>query len=344
MAESPTSSFVEALLAAPVGVTLLDRLEAGAREGWFPFECLPDSLPEAVAIATESMSGATFGSILDTALQAGSWITGPWVGDAPQNLALAYRHAARRRPIAVAFAERFYSELHRSMEPSVQQWWQDASRLDHVQLRSYEDVYGNGEYTWRGVWTATDPPFEVLATLASAWEMRIDTIARWLLPAQPGARVWTIDRSDDWVRLVERYPKVATEPHSGWELPGPNQHRGDVSSLLDVVGQHGVRASIVRQVLPDWRAVATDFDCVHLTWAGYLTSEGYIADMAGGGVTMLRYWFSERTLWLNDVFGEPVFLDFLAQDDNPADFDSGTRKAEDLRRLKIYLGRPERCE
>ena len=101
-----------------------------------------------------------------------------------------------------------------------------------------------------------------------------------------------------------------------------------------------MRASIERQVLPDWRAVVTDFDGVHLSWAGYLTSEGYIADLAGGGVTMLRYWFSERTLWLNDVFGEPSFLlDFLAQDDNPTDFGSGTRKAEDLRRLTIYLGR-----
>jgi hypothetical protein len=83
MAGSSASSFVEELLAAPVGVTLLDGPEAEARDGWFPFECLPDSLPEAVAMATESMSGATLGSVLETAVQAGSRITGPWVGDPP---------------------------------------------------------------------------------------------------------------------------------------------------------------------------------------------------------------------------------------------------------------------
>jgi len=54
--------------------------------------------------------------------------------------------------------------------------------------------------------------------------------------------------------------------------------------------------------------VAADFDGVHLSWAGFLTSEGFISDLSNGGVTMLRYWGSERTLWLHDVFEEPVPL------------------------------------
>jgi len=111
--ESSTRSLVEAIVAAPAGVTLLDRLEAEALGVWLPADCLPDSDPDAVASATEKISRAAFGSVLDTALQAGMWLTGPWVGDAPENLALAYRHAAQRRPIAEAFVERFWSELHR---------------------------------------------------------------------------------------------------------------------------------------------------------------------------------------------------------------------------------------
>ncbi len=30
-----------------------------------------------------------------------------------------------------------------------------------------------------------------------------------------------------------------------------------------------------------------------------------VSDLPGGGVTVLRYWSSERTLWLRDVFGKP---------------------------------------
>ena len=63
------------------------------------------------------------------------------------------------------------------------------------------------------------------------------------------------------------------------------------------------------RLVPDWAAVAADYDGVHLSWGGFLTAEGYVSDLDGGDVTMLRYWFSERTLWLRDVFGEPVPLD-----------------------------------
>jgi len=34
-----------------------------------------------------------------------------------------------------------------------------------------------------------------------------------------------------------------------------------------------------------------------------------VNDLDGGDVAMLRYWFSERTHWLADVFGAPVPLD-----------------------------------
>ena len=61
--------------------------------------------------------------------------------------------------------------------------------------------------------------------------------------------------------------------------------------------------------MPDWAAVAAEFDGVHLSWAGFLSAEGYVSDLDGDDVTMLRYWFSERTLWLRDVFGEPIPLE-----------------------------------
>ena len=33
-----------------------------------------------------------------------------------------------------------------------------------------------------------------------------------------------------------------------------------------------------------------------------------MSDLSDAGVTMLRYWGSERTLWLSDAFGEPTPL------------------------------------
>jgi hypothetical protein len=119
--------------------------------------------------------------------------------------------------------------------------------------------------------------------------------------------VWELRRPADWVDLVARYPKVAPREHGGWELPGPNQHLTG-HRLLDLPQQRAARTSVTPHVLPDWTAVAADFDGVHLTWAGFITSEGFVSDLPGGGVTMLRYWASERTLWLSDVFGTPTPL------------------------------------
>lgn len=64
--------------------------------------------------------------------------------------------------------------------------------------------------------------------------------------------------------------------------------------------------------MPDWERAADDFDGVHVSWSGKLTCEGRIIDVAELGddvVTMLRYWGSERTSWLNDVFGVPEPLE-----------------------------------
>ena len=36
-----------------------------------------------------------------------------------------------------------------------------------------------------------------------------------------------------------------------------------------------------------------------------ITAEGLVSDLPGGSLTVLRYWSSERTLWLRDVFGKP---------------------------------------
>lgn len=63
--------------------------------------------------------------------------------------------------------------------------------------------------------------------------------------------------------------------------------------------------------MPDWTRVAGDYDGIHLSWAGMATCEGRVIDVVDLGpdvVTMVRYWSSERSMWLNDVFETPTPL------------------------------------
>jgi hypothetical protein len=253
----------------------------------------------------------SWGRFIALAVSAAEELAGPWQGDAPEPLVDAYLQVAARQPIALAVAARFGSRLHAPVDPEGQQWWHSdhprEGAFDWVQFRDFEHVYGCGELTWAGLRTVSDPPPDAHDALVGVWEIFPGPVSRWRLPPPLGrnVRVWEIRRPADWVRLVEAYPRPVDRPHGGWELPGPNQRQGDVAELLAVPGQHAVRVTVERHLVPDWAAVAADYDGVHLSWAGFLTTEGYVSDAAAGGTTMLRYWHSERTLWLADVFAEP---------------------------------------
>ena len=104
----------------------------------------------------------------------------------------------------------------------------------------------------------------------------------------------------------------------------------------------------VRVAMPDWAAVATEYDAVHLSWCGMLTAEGRVTALPELGpdvVTMLRYWFSERTLWLADVFATPVPLPAPELDPDLAGaggmgaLDDPDRLAADRATLAALLGR-----
>ncbi len=340
---------IEDLLAAPVGVALLDRLEAEHRpESFRPFEALPDSKPSAVLEAVKQVESMSLSELLSLALNAAESIAGPWSGGAPGSLALAYALVPARVAIAEALWERFADDLIRPMDPALKQCWlsDTAGRDPEAGFRDFGRVYGNGEFTWGGFWTITDPPPEIHDDLISTWEMFPGPITRWRLPVHPDIRLWTIDHPSDWARLVESYPKVASEGHSGWELPGPNQHLAEIRDLCAIENQHAARSTLSRHLLPDWRAVANEYDGVYLSWAGFLTAEGFVCDLADGGVTMLRYWGSERTLWLGDVFGipEPLISPELSGSvcgtvGRDADKGDGVRTVTDLRWMSVTLGR-----
>ena len=309
MSVMPASSLAENLLRAPAGVALLGRLEVAQRDDIPWFRCPSDSDRNAVRRAASSVSEMPYGELLEKAVYAAEFLAGPWSGQALMSLPYLYEQAEHRRQIAEALSERFHTELLRDADFGAQQRWYedppDSTFLAPPCFTNHSYVYGNGEFTWSGLWTVTEPPSEVHDALISAWDHFGRPTSRWLLPVRSDARVWSINSPEDWARLVETYPKVATRPHAGWELPGSNQHPSDSKMLRSFTTQHAVRTEIALHVLPDWEGVAADFDGVHLSWAGFLTCEGYISDLPDGGVTMMRYWGSERTLWLHDVFDEP---------------------------------------
>lgn len=340
---------VDGLLSAPGGAALLARLEIDQRTDVAPFEVAADSDPDAVARAVRWVAENPFGEVAERIVDAAETIAGPWTSGAPSRVAACVRLACERESIAIEVVRRFDADLNRPSALGAQEWWSSApqptSRQNRARFDNFEHVYGSGEYPWAGLWTVTDPPGEAHDALLSAWEIFPGPITRWRLPVRADARVWEIRRPEDWSRLVRTYPTPARHAHGGWALPGPNQHLDDIRGLLAVPGQNAVRVSSKTHLLPDWSAVAADYDGVHLSWAGFVTTEGRICDLEAGTVTMLRFWGSERTLWLADVFGRPEplpapRLSGRINDDRGADaFADPSRHAADLATLAAALGR-----
>jgi len=102
-------------------------------------------------------------------------------------------------------------------------------------------------------------------------------------PAVPddGARVYEIRGPGQWAELVDRYPLDVSKSrrHDWWR----------------VTGWAG------RWLIPDYAAAAADWDAVHVTVAGYLSTAGIAIPACDGARTMLAGWDPDATWWLTDV-------------------------------------------
>ena len=105
-------------------------------------------------------------------------------------------------------------------------------------------------------------------------------VARYRLTVSATARVFTVDGPAAWHRLAVTYPA----PEPGGLLSG--------------------------RVVPDFGAVARDWDAVHLTVGGLLTAEQVAVD-GPAGATELQGWDAEQTVWLRWVFDEVTRLPHL---------------------------------
>ena len=146
-----------------------------------------------------------------------------------------------------------------------------------------------------GHWWST-PPTESVTTARSlpglgsvelAWHedgLGLADASIWSLETVRAPRVWEIDGPVAWVDLVERFPMEVT--HS---------RRHDWSRTTGHVGEW---------LIPDWSAVADEWDAVHVSVSGYLTIATRALPLArGGAATMLAGWNPDQTWWLTDILG-----------------------------------------
>jgi hypothetical protein len=120
----------------------------------------------------------------------------------------------------------------------------------------------------------------------------------WPMQVAPGARIYEISGPAEWADLVRRYPLDVSKSrrHDWWRATG--------------------RAG--RWLIPDFTAVASDYDAVHLSVRGYLTTAGRALSVGGAGAavtvreageapdvddarTVLAGWDPDQTYWLADV-------------------------------------------
>jgi hypothetical protein len=104
----------------------------------------------------------------------------------------------------------------------------------------------------------------------------------WQVSATSEVRVLELGAPEHWVDLVRRYPLEVTA----------TTKRGD---WWRTTGRDG------RWAMPDWPAVAEDWDAVHLSVAGYLTTAGRALGVDSDTATVLAGWPPDATFWLADV-------------------------------------------
>lgn len=315
MRESDDMSEVELameLRSAPAGVALLESLER-AQHGDVNWSEGPiDSDPIAVRAAVEAVGSMSFGTLAQHLVSGAERVAGPWRSDSMRDVTSAFESAAMRTEIAEAVVRRFGAMLEGAVLIDEQEWWlaaDDAATTTPVFAGSLGD-YCCGEFTWNSVRTVSNPPSEVHDHLIDVWEVFPGPISRWRMPVRSGARVYEVHRPADWARLAAAYPSESQRPHGGRELPGPNQDRRVAAEVERATAGAAARTG-GKVVMPDWDEVRCDYDGVHLSWAGMATCEGRVIDVAALGpdvVTILRYWGSERTMWINDVFETPTPL------------------------------------
>jgi hypothetical protein len=124
---------------------------------------------------------------------------------------------------------------------------------------------------------------------------------------KPRSALWTttsLGRTSGWVAYLRIGEDGRPPPYRQWRLEVLNSAR-----VYEVHSAEAWRALCLEYpgethnglLLPDWRAVAQDWEGVHLSVGGLLTAER-VTTSGFGPRTQLNGWDSESTVWLRWAF------------------------------------------
>jgi len=105
----------------------------------------------------------------------------------------------------------------------------------------------------------------------------------------PPANTYEVPDAESWARLCTDYPL-------------------DVTASRDYLWRDAIGHSD-RWVIPDWQAMAADWDGVHLTISGYLAAATTLIDVSDGTASVIAGWGPDETVWLTGrpaIMGAPV--------------------------------------
>lgn len=220
----------------------------------------------------------------------------PWIGEHDEIVRMLLNEGKAHRGLAGVLVR----------EPGIERWWAPLDRdrqvwiepKSHIDLASLDpfptpdhppgrfEIYAQHPHPWGSTSTEIDGWTSQLANLVSGngdWHVNYRA-KRARVRVAPDARVFEVDSAEDWHALTVRYG-VGSRPD---RAPHPNELVGPPWGWND-------------SVVPDWQAVAREWDGVHVTLWGYLTAT-QVRVVSDPDWSELWSWEGEQTTWLRWVF------------------------------------------
>lgn len=197
--------------------------------------------------------------------------------------------------------------------------------------RSSQKVFGGGLYT------------STLVKGASSWKALLNEdfhsirsrkgtapIPHYRLNACESAHIYEIRSPLDWHRLCVNYPAIC--------FPNANDYGRQLDKIypLKPTSKGTNEFKLGNWLTPDWHAVSNDYDAIHLTFGGLLTSDKVRVE-SDEGWSMNRIWDAEQTLWFRWMFESIERLPDYAPTERPFELSFPSL-------LSLNTGAPLRCE
>lgn len=299
----------ESLLVGPYGRELCAAIATTAAPGEKWIRPTHEEFLGALAAATPSRVAALDGHQLLSALEGLVSQAVYWQPPNDDRERLARPEVGEAlRPIADAVAGHpatawWWAPLDRPSQMHVRYWFTEwEPLLDVVDTRA-------ALRSWRDSTLATERRDAAhpdrRSTSGQWWSDPAFTGAAWTTPHLTGVgplRLYGTEDSMGWDR-ARAHPVLVDERSRVFEVAGPQDWARLVDDFpLEVTHGKGRDWGMTtgrrgRWWIPDWAAVAEEYDAVHVTVAGYLATAGW-AVPTSRGATVLAGWGPAHTLWL----------------------------------------------